>query len=469
MSRQLANIGLARLLIISALIVLTVLLLTTKYFVLAAVPSILVVASLVMSKQPQIGVYILVFMIPFGAFRKIMVGGVEINLAWIVAGGTFLIFIADRIIHKKSFNDLRNPVSMWLSLFFLVAIISTWLSPYLAASIKDFKLWIASLLYILLVLALVPKHGFRKTLPKLIILSVAVSTFLGNLDYLFGLSLFTEDHLGGNLTRNVGATIDPNNLSLMIIASMPIIVHGFLYAKRAISKLAYAALLINAVLGIGLTFSRGGFLVFVVISALIVFEFRHFFRVKYIGFILLGISISLTTFVVVMPDSFWQRQTSLTSWEDSSLVRRASYLEVASDAFLERPLFGHGLDSFYQIYAQTQYAKIDKESGKVLGRYAHNSYLEILVGTGIIGLITFLMLLFTALRAFTIAKQRYLKAGMIEEADFIAGLRLFLFATLFYLLIFSETHHKFMLVGLALSQLALRYSTIDLVEKKQHG
>lgn len=469
MSRQLANIGLARLLIISALIVLTVLLLTTKYFVLAAVPSILVVASLVMSKQPQIGVYILVFMIPFGAFRKIMVGSVEINLAWIVAGGTFLIFIADRIIHKKPFNDLRNPVSLWLGLFFLVAIISTWLSPYMAASVKDFKLWIAALLYILVVIALVPRHGFRNTIPKIIIISVAISTLLGNIDYLFGINLFTQEHMGGELTRNVGATIDPNNLSLMIIATLPIIIHGFLYAKRPISKLAYGVLLANAVLGIGLTFSRGGFLVFVIISALIAFEFRHFFKVKYIGFILLGLSISLTTFVVVMPDSFWQRQTSLTSWEDSSLVRRASYLEVASDAFIERPFFGHGLDSFYRIYAQTQYAKIDKETGKILGRYAHNSYIEILVGTGIIGLISFLMLLMTALRAFTTAKNRYLNANMQEEADYIASLRLFLFATLFYLLIFSETHHKFMLVGLALSQLALRYSQTALDESKQNG
>ncbi|WP_372768111.1 O-antigen ligase family protein [Pseudoalteromonas sp.] len=469
MSRQIANFGLSRLLIISALLALTVLILSSKYFVLAAIPSLAILATLVMSKRPQIGVYILIFMIPFGAFRKIMVGSTEINLAWLVAGGTFLIFLADRIIHKKSFRDLRNLVSLWLGLFFLIAIVSTWLSPHIAASIKDFKLWIAALLYIILVLALVPKQGFRKTVPKLIIISVAISTFLGNIDYLFGLSLFTEDHMGGDLTRNVGATIDPNNLSLMIIASMPIIMHGFLYAKRPISKLAYAMLLANAVLGIGLTFSRGGFLVFVVVSALIAFEFRHFFKVKFIGFILLGISVSLSAFVIIMPDTFWQRQTSLTSWEDSSLVRRASYLEVASDAFLERPLFGHGLDSFYQIYAQTQYAKIDKETGKILGRYAHNSYLEILVGTGIIGLIAFLMLLFTALKAFTIAKQRYLMANMKEEADFIACLRLFLFATLFYLLIFSETHHKFMLVGLALSQLALRYSQIDLIENKKNG
>ena len=188
-------------------------------------------------------------------------------------------------------------------------------------------------------------------------------------------------------------------------------------------------------------------------------------KVRNFGFVLAGLSLGVTLFVAVMPDSFWQRQFSLTSKEDTSLNRRAAYIGVAMKAFIERPVFGTGPDSFYHIFAQTPLARISELTGEPLGRYAHNTYLEILVGTGLSGLFIFLVILGKSLITFTQVTKRYRYAGQIEKAHLVSSYRLFLFLVLLYLVIFSESHHKFMLLGLVLSQISLRLCDQEPVEK----
>ena len=63
--------------------------------------------------------------------------------------------------------------------------------------------------------------------------------------------------------------------------------------------------------------------------------------------------------------------------------------------------------------------------------------------------------------SFTQLKRRLLSKGDFKQACFIGSCRLFMLNVLIYLLIFSESHHKFMLVGIVMSQLAIKYYQID--------
>lgn len=441
------------------LVLLTVLLLTTKYYLFALVPAFLILGGLAVARWPQVGIYGLVFSIPFGAYKKIPLGAIEINLSWVFAGATLIALLVDRLAYKKSFKEINTPILPYLGLFLIVLLISTWLSPFFASSINDLKLWIAAFMYILLMVMVVPEHGFKQTIPNLLIFSVFLSSLLGNLGLLFNLNFFTDTQMGGALTRNIGGALDPNNLSLMLIATLPLILHRIRYAANKKQRMLYLLVILNHVVSIGLTFSRGGFLIFLLILVFLAFEYRHFFKARYLGFVMLGGLLFTGLFTWVMPESFWQRQSSFISFEDSSLLRRASYLQVAADTFLDRPLWGYGPDSFFQLYSETPFARFDPTMGIYKGRYAHNSYIEILVGTGVVGLSVFLLIMFKSLRCFTMAKTRCLNKGLMEDAFLISSLRLYFISTLIYLLVFSETHHKFLLVGIAMSQLALRFTS----------
>lgn len=447
-----------RLILNFAMIALTIILLASKHFLLAFLPITMMLAGIAIGRWPQVGIYGMVFFIPFGAYKRIPLGEAEINLSWLFVGATLLALLADRFVYKKSFRELKTPILPWLGLFLLVLIISTWLSPFLESSLKELKLWIAAFMFVLLTIIVVPKEGFKQTIPSILILSVFLSSLLGNLGYVFNLAFFTDIQMGGELTRNVGGALDPNNLSLMLIATLPLILYRLRYASDKKTRLMYLVVIINHVVSIGLTFSRGGFLIFMLILVFLAFEYRQFFKARYLGFALLGVMFFATIFTLVMPDTFWARQSSFISWEDSSLIRRASYLIVASESFFDRPLIGYGPDSFYQLYAETKFARLDELTGIFKGRYAHNSYIEILIGTGVIGLSVFMIILLKTLRTFTVAKLNYLKNNMSEDAFFISSLRMFFLVTMIYLFIFSETQHKFLLLGIAMSQLALRFS-----------
>jgi len=65
--------------------------------------------------------------------------------------------------------------------------------------------------------------------------------------------------------------------------------------------------------------------------------------------------------------------------EDGSIASRRALRDMGLRWFIERPFFGYGMNTFEPM------------CGQVTGQYwySHNNYVEILVGTGIVGLITY--------------------------------------------------------------------------------
>ncbi len=64
---------------------------------------------------------------------------------------------------------------------------------------------------------------------------------------------------------------------------------------------------------------------------------------------------------------------------DASTEQRLAYIDLGWDMFLDRPFFGWGLNTFRMFNA---------------GHYAHNNYIAILVGTGVVGLFIFYLMYF---------------------------------------------------------------------------
>ena len=204
------------------------------------------------------------------------------------------------------------------------------------------------------------------------------------------------------------------------------------------------------------TFSRGGALVLAFALLLMLWEFRRLIAPRNLG-LLLGLGgLAVAAFLVLSPESYTQRIQSIHTAEDLPMRRRASYLVAARELVAERPLLGSGPNTFASRYEQTEIGRMFKredESGK---RKAHNTYVEVLVGSGVIGLTLFLAIIFCALKSFGWAQRIFLATGRPEMALLTTAYRISFLTLLVYFLIYSEVNHKYLLVSLAVSQVALR-------------
>ena len=128
------------------------------------------------------------------------------------------------------------------------------------------------------------------------------------------------------------------------------------------------------------------------------------------------------------------------------------------DAFKQNPFLGSGPGTFRDIFSISNYARLFEREGGTNRRFAHNTYLEVLVGTGFMGLLIFFLILWRALRNFHLARRYFQLFNNEEMVSMIRAYQLSFISLLIYLLMFSNTYHKYLLLSFALSQVALRLS-----------
>lgn len=431
-------------------------LLATPYPLLALLPAGLLLSLLTLDHWPTIGYYLIVALIPFGAYRSPAGGSGYLRIHWILGailvGLAFLHWVPRKAIRR----ELRSRIWPWFALFVAVRMTSALLSPYPTMAWKHVILLVAAGVFIGVTMIFVTRKGLRQILPTVVVLSVTLSSLLSVVGYFFNIPFFAEKAVTGAFKRGTGAAPDPNNMSLMIVFALPFAFHYFLHARDLARRgLAGVVILIN-VLAVITTYSRGGALMFGVMLLGLLVEYRHRLRPVYIGLLTCGLALLGVFTVTFAPASYWDRLHSLTQASDPALRQRTAYVVVAMRAFGERPVLGHGPGSFRKIYAQTEYAERFQARDESKERFAHNTYLEVLVGSGIIGLLVFLRILYIAIKNFWVAKQRGGLGESKRSAILMGTYRLSFLIILLYLMIFSDPYHKYMLLCIGLSQVAIR-------------
>ena len=102
-----------------------------------------------------------------------------------------------------------------------------------------------------------------------------------------------------------------------------------------------------------------------------------------------------------LPTSQQRRVRMVLDLKDPYAAERRLHWRVALDIFRQRPLIGQGYGTF-QVYslermASEWYRQSEARAGRMLvPRYAHNEYLQVLAGTGVVGGLTFAVLLLAA-------------------------------------------------------------------------
>ena len=399
---------------------------------------------IVHSPLAQFFFYVVLALIPYYQLRHQSPG---LPLDWYMAiislffAGLYFIFTKE--IPPRFYNRLNR----WLFLFFIVNCIASLLSPYPVQVLSGMTDLLLGYVFIYLNLLFITRKGFVSTLPLVLGWSVCLNALFASIGYFGGVQYFT--HAG--TTRTYGYTIGANNMALMGCFMLPILLNFVIHGTTGFRKFMALVGMVVGIAGIISSASRAGFLIMIFLSLLLPVQYRKKFHPKDLGVILTCLLLGACVVLVSVPESYFERQQTLVAKsKDSSLRRRAAYIKVALSSFSENPFWGTGTDSFKKIWERSH----ENRKYDLTARAAHNMYLEVLVGSGSLGIILFMGILYQALRDFTLAKNEFSLRGDEAMASLIGAYRLSLCVILVYLFFKSAQNHKLYFLILSLSQIA---------------
>jgi probable O-glycosylation ligase (exosortase A-associated) len=141
------------------------------------------------------------------------------------------------------------------------------------------------------------------------------------------------------------------------------------------------------------TYSRGGFLSLGAVGAM------YFWRSPRKLRTVCAMAIALALVLPVLPTAFWDRMGTITAAEgeeqDDSAASRMYFWQVAVTMANDRPLVGVGHSAYPR-----NYNRYDETNGAYLtNRAVHSAWFGVLAETGYPGLLLFIAIIFTSLRA----------------------------------------------------------------------
>jgi len=239
---------------------------------------------------------------------------------------------------------------------------------------------------------------------KIIVMSIFLSSFIPFFTSFGASFLSLKNLLPLFLQRFSGTIFDPNYFAMTVAASLPLAFILIIKEKHLILKLLWLFAILFLMFSVILSQSRTGLFSVAVIFLYTIF-YLHQRKRREVFFIV----VPLIIIIIAIPSVFWYRfslffQSILTGDRgDTSMGHRLILLSSAFDVFIKNPFFGVGLANF-KVYAAryTQYPMI-----------AHNTYLEIATGLGLLGLIPFLLILY---KGFSILKSAIRDPNISELA-----------------------------------------------------
>jgi putative inorganic carbon (HCO3(-)) transporter len=262
--------------------------------------------------------------------------------------------------------------------------------------------------------------------------------------------------------RLSGPIGDPNYFAQILLVLIPLGLLRFFGERTMFLRLLAAAATGLIAFALTLTFSRGAGVAFAVV--LVMMTVLRYIRLYQLMTIAVGI-VLLLNFVpeykerVATLGRLTGGSPAASSGADQSVASRATEMKAAVAVFLDHPLVGVGPGSFplyYQEYARRvgfevhEAARSGSRRGEEARRESHNMFLSIAADLGILGLASFLAIVFLTFRRLNHARNRWLVAHP-EAANlatsFMLALVAYLTSGLFLTLAFER--YFWLLVALA--------------------
>jgi O-antigen ligase len=281
-------------------------------------------------------------------------------------------------------HKLAQPVFVWLVAYVLVQVASVYYGG-LAVILETLSFWGTYALFVLVAAVLVTD---RAQLYRFIAGMLAGSTVV----ILYGIVavLTHAPQLEGNRAGAYGMYENHNDYTFLILMSLPYAYVTLRLAHSRLLKLLLLGFLLACIAGTLLSLSRGGILGLVLMLAMLYWSTTSGIR-RTLGIVALAAlgAVGVTWQFAAREEN----QRGHYTLEDSETSRYE--LWRAARKIIERhPVLGVGSGRF-QDYAR-DYAELSHNN---IGKVSHNTYLEVTTGSGLLGLLTFLMMLWHIVRA----------------------------------------------------------------------
>lgn len=354
-----------------------------KFARLGAIGLVAVSFASVMFLRPRWGLYFLLFYV---------YSGIGLFMPVNLAAPVLAIVVAAVLLEWIRGHSLGLPDAFfWIvaALFVFVSLLSMLVAHDIGASFRELVSFGKILLVIVLIVHLIRTAEQLRTLCYVVFIGAVSTVVLGVLGIAAGLEGAGENYIGGvHIMRFTGVHENPNKAAAYMCSALPL---GIFAAKHCVSRVARVAFALGVIIlfvAIFATFSRS---VVIALTVVLIGIAVHELRSRPRSFWLLGILIAMG--LMLAPRYYWERVVDLPNalrdtTQDWSVYTRLLALQTAWEMFLDHPLTGVGLGNFLGASAYRLFVRI----------VVHNTYLEILVGTGIVGLSLFLAMLGSGLR-----------------------------------------------------------------------
>ena len=293
----------------------------------------------------------------------------------------------------------KLDAAMWF--FLLVGLVATLLSPSVHSSVVILKQFVSyALLYFVVVHAVETPH-LQKRIIKCFLVSTSIVAFLGLYQFAFGLEEMARDvrqllapelrdaYLARITRRRIFSVfVYPNSLAGFLLVAFPLTLlymsyHGEWFTKKNVLKLvAYVIVLpLPCLVSFLLTQSKASFLALFLIAAGSVLVGRKKLRLR--PKVLLAGSLAVLVAVSAILLSPVGRRL-LVEKGGYTFSARLDYWTAGWRMVETSPAIGSGFNSFGLLYP------LYREPGPHETQSAHNNYLQVLVETGLVGLVLFL-------------------------------------------------------------------------------
>lgn len=295
---------------------------------------------------------------------------------------TFII----RICLDENFKFTRTPLNAFILVFVLIYLLSGVISLDMNSSIKIAMLVTSFMLFYFVIVNSITNKKSLKIMLNIFVIVGGLVSLLGVYQYLFAGSFasssFVDKEMFEDIKTRVNGTFDnPNVLGEYLLFVIPIIGSLFFGEKGVLKKIFYAGLGGVTVICLALTYSRGCYLGILLAFAV----FLLLINLKWIIAFLVTLMIAPT----FLPASILNRFSSIGNMADSSTSYRVSIWKGAIDMIKDywyRPI-GQGTTAFNSIYPLYSYSGVGAQ-------HAHNLFLQLLIETGIIGIVSFVSILY---------------------------------------------------------------------------
>jgi putative inorganic carbon (hco3(-)) transporter len=221
-------------------------------------------------------------------------------------------------------------------------------------------------------------------------------------------------------------------------------------------------------IGASLAFSRGAMVGFLMLIAIM--TFMRYIKVQQVLVILLGIVLLLVAFpqnnvrFTSLGALFSSQEEGGIQSADGAIQGRATEMLVALYVFLDHPVFGVGPGMLG--YEMAEYSRAIAIRNITATREAHSLYLGEAAETGILGLITIVLIFLYTLRRLAVARNYWLEKNQAGMANLVTGFSLSVISYMTTALFLHMSYLRYLWLIMALAAVASEFRAADLEEQE---